>query len=215
HDLEIRGAGELLGEGQSGQIQEIGFDLYRQMLDRAVAAYRRGDIPETDTDLAGTTEVELGATALLPDDYIPDVHMRLVLYKRISAARDGNELRNLKIELIDRFGLLPEATENLFAATELKLVAEPLGISKIEAGVDVGRLHFTRQNNIDPARLITLVQSDSKAYRLEGDARLLFWRDMPDTEARIEAVETLLGKLDNQSDENNAGASPGAAVSSA
>ncbi len=195
HDLEIRGAGELLGEGQSGQIQEVGFDLYRQMLDRSVAAYKRGEEPEPDADLASATEIELGATALLPEDYIPDVHMRLVLYKRISAARDAAELRALKVELIDRFGLLPKATETLFAATAIKLTAHPLGIAKIEAGPDVGRLHFARRSRIDPAKLITLVQADSKAYRLEGDARLVFFRDMPDTPKRIDTIETLLRKL--------------------
>src|SRR5699024_5065398 len=101
---------------------------------------------------------------------------------------------------IDRFGLLPEATETLFAATELKLAAAPLGISKIEAGADVGRLHFASDNRIDPLQLIALVQSDSKAYRLEGDARLIFWTDMPDTDARTEAVEMLLDMLSSQPD---------------
>ena len=196
HDLEIRGAGELLGEGQSGQIQEVGFDLYRQMLDRAVAAYKRGEVPDADADaLMGATEVEIGATALLPEDYIPDVHMRLVLYKRISAARDGAALRALKVELIDRFGLLPEATETLFAATALKLPASELGIAKIDAGTDVGRLHFGRAGKIDPGKLIALVQADAKAYRLEGDARLVFFRDMPDVETRVAKIGELLEKL--------------------
>lgn len=196
HDLEIRGAGELLGEGQSGQIQEIGFDLYRQMLDRAVAAYKRGEVPEADADaLMGATEVELGATSLLPEDYIPDVHMRLVLYKRISAARDAAGLRALKVELIDRFGLLPPATETLFAATGIKLQAATLGMAKIEAGPDVGRLHFGRASRVDPARLITLVQADAKAYRLEGDSKLVFFRDMPDVTTRVERLHELLEKL--------------------
>ncbi|GAB3685852.1 transcription-repair coupling factor [Salinisphaera aquimarina] len=196
HDLEIRGAGELLGEGQSGQIQEIGFDLYRQMLDRAVGAFKRGEVPEADAEeLMSATEVELGATALLPEDYIPDVHMRLVLYKRISAARDHGALRALKVELIDRFGLLPEATETLFAATAIKLMGSPLGIAKIEAGPDVGRLNFSRNSRIDPRKLIALVQADARAYRLEGDARLVFFADMEDVETRIDRVQTLLGKL--------------------
>ena len=196
HDLEIRGAGELLGEGQSGQIQEIGFDLYRQMLDRAVGAFKRGEVPEADADeLMSATEVELGAPALLPEEYIPDVHIRLVLYKRISSAKDDAALRALKVELIDRFGLLPEATETLFAATALKLMASPLAIAKIEAGPDVGRLNFARNSRIDPARLIALVQSDAKRYRLEGDARLVFFTDMPDVETRVERIQTLLEKL--------------------
>lgn len=205
HDLEIRGAGELLGEGQSGQIQEIGFDLYRQMLDRAVGAFKRGEVPEADADeLLSATEVELGATALLPEEYIPDVHMRLVLYKRISAAKDHGALRALKVELIDRFGLLPEATETLFAATGLKLMASPLGIAKIEAGPDVGRLNFARNSKIDPTRLIALVQADARAYRLEGDARLVFFTDMPDVETRVERIQTLLEKLGASSADINA-----------
>ncbi len=196
HDLEIRGAGELLGEGQSGQIQEIGFDLYRQMLDRAVAAYKRGEVPEADADeLMGATEVEFSAAALLPEDYIPDVHMRLVLYKRISAAKDGSALRQLKVELIDRFGLLPEPAENLFAATALKLQSAPLALAKLEAGPDVGRLHFGKASKVDPATLITLVQADPKAYRLEGDSKLVFFRDMPDMPTRVERVSELLEKL--------------------
>jgi len=196
HDLEIRGAGELLGEGQSGQIQEIGFDLYRQMLDRAVGAFKRGEVPEEDpAELMSATEVELGATALLPEDYIPDVHMRLVLYKRISAAKDHAGLRALKVELIDRFGLLPEATETLFSATAIKLMGSPLGIAKIEAGPDVGRLNFSRSSRIDPARLIALVQSNARGYRLEGDARLVFFAEMEDLDTRIARVQTLLEKL--------------------
>ncbi|MDA3921515.1 MAG: transcription-repair coupling factor [Salinisphaera sp.] len=196
HDLEIRGAGELLGEGQSGQIQEIGFDLYRQMLERAVAAYKRGEVPEADAaDLMSATEVELGATSLLPEDYIPDVHIRLVLYKRISAARDYPALRALKVELIDRFGLLPPATETLFAATAIKLQAAELGMAKIQAGPDVGRLHFGKSSRIDPARLIAMVQSDAKRYRLEGDARLVFFRDMPDVDTRVERLHELLESL--------------------
>lgn len=196
HDLEIRGAGELLGEGQSGQIQEIGFDLYRQMLDRAIAAYRRGEVPSTDAEeLMNETEVELGVTALLPEDYIPDVHMRLVLYKRISAARDFEALRQLKVELIDRFGLLPESAENLFTATEIKLQAATLQLAKIEAGPDVGRLHFGKATRVDPATLIAMVQSNPQAYKLEGDSKLIFWQDMPDMAARRDKIMELLSKL--------------------
>lgn len=195
HDLEIRGAGELLGEEQSGQINEVGFDLYRQMLDRAVNAYKRGEVPEIGDDLGSATEVDLGVSALLPEDYIPDVHMRLVLYKRISAARHGGELRELKVELIDRFGLLPEATENLFAVTEIKLLASPMNISKVEAGPDVGRLHFTPSTTVDPARLIAMVQSDARKYRLDGDKKLTFFSVMDDLPVRIERVTQLLAKL--------------------
>ncbi len=195
HDLEIRGAGELLGEEQSGQINEIGFDLYRQILERAVAAYKRGEIPQADIETAADTEVDLSCSALLPEDYMPDVHMRLVLYKRISAAKDDAALRELKIELIDRFGLLPQVTENLFSITEIKLLATPLGIAKIQAGPDVGRLYFGKQTRINPGTLIAMVQSDSRRYRLEGDKRLTFFRDMPDVESRIDKVRDILTRL--------------------
>ncbi|WP_196779214.1 transcription-repair coupling factor [Salinisphaera orenii] len=196
HDLEIRGAGELLGEGQSGQIAEVGFDLYRQMLDRATNAYQSGDVPDTDVDaLPSATEVELGAAALLPEEYIPDVHMRLVLYKRISSATTADELRALKVELIDRFGLLPEPAETLLAAAALRLSGQELGLKKLEAGPDVGRLHFGAAGRIDPELLISLAQSDPTAYRLEGDARLVFFVDMPDVATRAQTLAVLLEKL--------------------
>ena len=195
HDLEIRGAGELLGEDQSGQMTEIGFDLYHELLQKAVAAYRRGEVPELDEALSQATEVELGVSTLLPEDYIPDVHVRLVLYKRVSAAATETALRELKVELIDRFGLLPEETEHLFDAARLRLRATPLGIAKVETGPDVGRLHFGKATRIDPASLIALVQSDSRRYQLDGDQKLTFFRDMPDTQQRIEIVDELLNRL--------------------
>ncbi|MDN5939634.1 MAG: transcription-repair coupling factor, partial [Salinisphaera sp.] len=193
-DLEIRGAGELLGEEQSGQISEVGFDLYNQLLQRAVAACKRGELPDTDRQ-DQTAEVELGATALLPDSYIPDVHTRLVLYKRISAASDDHTLRQLKIELIDRFGLLPPETENLFTAAHLRMLGTGLGLAKLEAGPDIARLHFGPDTRVDPARLITLVQSDSKRYRLDGDRKLTVLRDMPALDDRRAALEELLAQL--------------------
>ncbi|NBC13519.1 MAG: transcription-repair coupling factor, partial [Gammaproteobacteria bacterium] len=134
HDLEIRGAGELLGEEQSGQIHEIGFTLYMDLLERAVEALKAGRTPELDRPLDHGAEIDLGLPALLPDDYLPDVHTRLVTYKRIASAESPAELKDLKVEMIDRFGLLPEPTEHLFAVTALKLKVQPLGIKKLEAG---------------------------------------------------------------------------------
>lgn len=196
HDLEIRGAGELLGEGQSGQIAEVGFDLYRQMLERAVNAYKNGDVPDADAEgLPSATEVELGSAALLPEDYIPDVHMRLVLYKRISGAETAEDLRTLKVELIDRFGLLPEPAETLLAAAALRLPGKALGLAKLEAGPDVGRLHFGTAGTIDAETLIGLVQSNPASYRLEGDTRLVFFVDMPDVAIRARTLAFLLDKL--------------------
>ncbi|MCU0836579.1 MAG: transcription-repair coupling factor, partial [Chromatiaceae bacterium] len=142
HDLEIRGAGELLGEEQSGQIQEIGFSLYMDLLERAVQALKAGREPELDRPLDHGAEIDLQLPALLPDDYLPDVHSRLVMYKRIASAASAEELRELQVEMIDRFGLLPEPSKNLFAITELKLKAQPFGIRKIEAGPAGGRILF-------------------------------------------------------------------------
>lgn len=156
HDMEIRGAGELLGEGQSGQIQEIGFTLYNELLERAVKALKAGKIPDTESPLAKSVEIDLHSPALLPGDYVPDVHNRLILYKRIASARDNEALRELKVELIDRFGLLPEQTKTLFSATEIKLRCETLGITRCDTNATGGRLHFSEQPNIDPMSLIKL-----------------------------------------------------------
>ncbi len=145
HDLEIRGAGELLGDEQSGQITEIGFTLYMDLLERAVQALKAGRTPELDRPLDHGAEIDLGIPALLPSDYLPDVHARLVLYKRIASARDREELRELQVEMIDRFGLLPEPAKNLLEITELKLRVQPWGIRKIEAGPASGRILFDRR----------------------------------------------------------------------
>ncbi|HYQ39654.1 MAG TPA: transcription-repair coupling factor, partial [Pseudomonas sp.] len=142
HDLEIRGAGELLGEGQSGQIQAVGFTLYMEMLERAVKAIRKGEQPNLEQPLGGGPEINLRLPALIPDDYLPDVNARLILYKRIASAADESALNELQVEMIDRFGLLPEPAKNLMRLTLLKLQAEQLGIAKVEAGPQGGRLEF-------------------------------------------------------------------------
>ncbi|MGH8106148.1 MAG: transcription-repair coupling factor, partial [Arenimonas sp.] len=140
HDLEIRGAGELLGEDQSGQMAEIGFSLYTELLERAVKSIRSGKIPDLDPSTRFGSEVELHIPALIPDDYLPDVHARLTLYKRIASARDSEQLKELQVEMIDRFGLLPDPTKQLFATAEIKLEATPLGIRKLELGPTGGRI---------------------------------------------------------------------------
>ena len=192
HDLEIRGAGELLGEGQSGQIHEIGFTLYSELLDRAVKALKRGELPDTDATQAGATEVELQLPALLPDDYVPDVHNRLILYKRIASAADDAALRELKVELIDRFGLLPEASKTLFEVSALKLRCEALGIRKLEAGARGGRLLFTARPRFEPIALIRLVQTEPTAYRFDGGDVLRFSADLAEPAARLEFLDRLL-----------------------
>ena len=192
HDLEIRGAGELLGDEQSGQIQEIGFTLYTQLLERAVDALKSGKIPDTEQPLAKSTEVELGAPALLPSDYVADVHTRLILYKRISNAANEEALNELKVEFINRFGLLPEPTKMLFAATGLKLLCQALGVTRLEAGAQGGRLVFNDAPNIDPAHLITLIQTSPQEFTFDGKNTLRFNRDLDIPDDRIEYLEQLL-----------------------
>jgi transcription-repair coupling factor (superfamily II helicase) len=195
HDLEIRGAGELLGEEQSGQIHEIGFSLYTEMLERAVQAIRAGRQPELDRPLDHGTEVDLHIPALLPDDYLPDVHVRLIQYKRIASAQDTDELRELKVEMIDRFGLLPEPARNLFEITELKLQVQPFGIRKIEAGPAGGRIQFEPEPRFDPQRLIQLIQTQPKSFRLDGGDKLRFFADLADPGRRLDTVKATLDQL--------------------
>ena len=195
HDLEIRGAGELLGEEQSGQVQEIGFSLYMDLLERAVTALKAGRTSALDRPLDQGAEIDLALPALLPDDYLPDVHTRLVMYKRIAGAATRDELKELQVEMIDRFGLLPEPTKNLFAATELKLQVKPFGIRKIEAGPAGGRILFDVEPRIDPSRLIGLIQADPRAFKLDGKDKLLFFRDMPDPAKRIQQVGDLIRRI--------------------
>ncbi|MDX1253123.1 MAG: transcription-repair coupling factor [Gammaproteobacteria bacterium] len=195
HDLEIRGAGELLGEEQSGQMQEVGFSLYTDLLERAVKALKSGKQPNLDQPLDTHAEIDLHIPALIPEDYLPDVHARLVMYKRIANAASDEELRELQVEMIDRFGLLPEQVKNLFQVTRLKLKARPLGIRKIEAGPAGGRILFNAQPDIDPRTIIHLIQTQPRAYKLDGQDRLRFTLAMADSAARIQGVEQVLEKL--------------------
>ncbi|WP_456371860.1 transcription-repair coupling factor [Thiolapillus sp.] len=196
HDLEIRGAGELLGEDQSGQIHEVGFTLYTQMLERAVRAIREGRQPELDRPLDHGTEIDLNLPALLPEDYLPDVHIRLIQYKRIASAASREELRELRVEMIDRFGLLPDQAKNLFDITELKLEVQPLGIRKIEAGPQGGKIHFEEQPAIDPARIIELIQTRPQQFKLDGSDKLRFFADLEEPESRVDKIRQLLEMLE-------------------
>jgi len=195
HDLEIRGAGELLGDDQSGQIHEIGFSLYTDLLERAVEALKAGRQPELDRPLDHGAEIDLQLPALLPEDYLPDVHSRLVLYKRIASAKTKEELRELQVEMIDRFGLLPEQTKFLFGITNLKLKAQPLGIRKIEAGPESGRIIFEETPKIDPMHLIRLIQSRPKEFKLDGSNKLRFYKDLSDRTKRIDQIASLLDQI--------------------
>ena len=200
HDLEIRGAGELLGEEQSGHIQGIGFSLYMEMLEQAVKSIQSGKNPNAEIPLQHGAEVNLHAPSLIPDDYLPDVNSRLTLYKRISNAQDDNQLKELQVEMIDRFGLLPEQVKNLFKVTSLKLQLTPLGIQKLDAGPESGRIEFGRETNIDPFRLIQIVQTRPDTYKLEGGQALKFIENMPKIDQRLAVIERLL--LDLQKDPN-------------
>lgn len=195
HDMEIRGAGELLGEEQSGQMNEIGFTLYMELLERAVADLKAGRDPDLERPLDQGTEVDLAIPALLPEDYLPDVHARLTMYKRIASASSMEELRELQVEMIDRFGLLPEQTKSLFRVSEIKLKAQPMGVRKIEVGPGGGRITFTEKPNIEPIKIIQLIQGQPKVYQLDTQQRLKITFPLPDKEDRFRAVEHLLVAL--------------------
>ncbi len=198
HDLEIRGAGELLGDGQSGQIQEIGFGLYSELLERAVNALKSGKQPELNTTLHTGSEVNLSVPALIPETYLPDVHTRLVFYKRIASAQSKGALRELEVEMIDRFGLLPDQVKNLLLVTQVKLLIEPIGIIKLDATEQMIRVQFNAQPDIDPLKLIQLIQTHPKQYQLKGQTELKFLDTMPDINQRINAIELLIKSIQSQ-----------------
>jgi transcription-repair coupling factor (superfamily II helicase) len=195
HDLEIRGAGELLGEGQSGQIEAIGFTLYNELLARAVSELREGREPDFEDPFTHGPEIELGLPALIPEDYMPDVHMRLVHYKRIANAKSAIQLDELQVELIDRFGLLPAPLRTLFAISWLKSLARQLGIEKIQAGAEGGTIRFGERSSVDPIGLVSLVEDDARHFKLDGQFKLRFtWRAASEQD-RVKALEALLIRL--------------------
>ncbi|TXH70631.1 MAG: transcription-repair coupling factor [Thiothrix sp.] len=195
HDLEIRGAGELLGEDQSGQIQEIGFNLYNDLLERAVKALKSGKTPDLDPRTQSRTTVELGAPALIPDDYLPDVHSRLILYKRIASAANQEALDELRVEMIDRFGLLPEQVKTLFSVTRVKLIAQDLGVRKLDMTAKGGRIIFDSKPNIDPMKVIQLIQKRPWMFKLDGQDKLRFEMELDTVEKREEWVVKLMGEI--------------------
>ncbi|PTQ89385.1 transcription-repair coupling factor [Agitococcus lubricus] len=194
-DLEIRGAGELLGEEQSGNMQVVGFTLYMEMLERAVKAIKAGKTPNLEQPLALTADINLRLSALIPDDYLGDVHQRLLMYKRISHADSDEGLEELQVEMIDRFGLLPEATKNLFASHKLKLKAAKLGIKKIDAHAQGGRLEFDKETKVQPITIVQLVQKQPAQYKLDGADKLRFISDLTEPHKRLRFIEDLLLKL--------------------
>jgi transcription-repair coupling factor (superfamily II helicase) len=208
HDMEIRGAGELLGEEQSGQISEVGFELYNDMLVRTVAALQAGLEPDPEATGSAAAEINLHLPALLPDDYLPDVHLRLVHYKRIASARDEAALNDLKAEIVDRFGPLPEATRNLFRITQLKLRAAPATVRRLDAGPAGGFVEFGPKPAVDPALIIELIRNEPKTFRLDRDQRLRFTAPLEDEDNRFCFVEQLVGRLARGTAPRAAGAPP-------
>lgn len=176
HDLEIRGAGELLGEDQSGSMSQVGFSLYMEMLDNAVAALKEGKSLSLSQVISRQTEIDLRVPALIPEAYIHDVSLRLSLYKRIASCKNKNQLDDVQIELIDRFGLLPQATKNLVHIAKLKLKAQQIGISRIEASAAGGSVEFSDNTSVDPMKIITLIQKQPSIYSMSGANKLKFAR---------------------------------------
>jgi transcription-repair coupling factor (superfamily II helicase) len=196
HDLEIRGAGELLGERQSGQMTEIGMALYLDLLEEAVKALKDGREPALEKPLAAGTEVELRLPAFLPETYIGDVHVRLALYKRVAAAQSDAELDELAAEIIDRFSMPPPQAQNLLRIARLKLAARRLGVRRLDFGPQGGYLIFEEKNAIDPAAVIRMLQKSPREYRLDGPLKLRVSRPMEKEDARFEFAADLLKRLE-------------------
>lgn len=196
-DLEIRGAGELLGKQQSGNMQAIGFNLYMEMLNRATKAIKAGKQPDLNTPLSLTSDINLHLSALIPDDYLSDVHQRLLFYKKISNAEDYDSLINIRSEMLDRFGNLPEPTKNLFAIHQLRLLAEPLEISKIDGNERSINFEFSPNTPVDAIKIIQLIQSEPQKFKMNGATGIKFTDEkmLAKAEGRIEMVKNILQKL--------------------
>ncbi|AFP85816.1 transcription-repair coupling factor Mfd [secondary endosymbiont of Heteropsylla cubana] len=195
HDLEIRGAGELLGEGQSGQIETIGFSLYMDLLENAVNALKSGREPSLGDFTQQTTEMELRIPALLPEEYIPDVNTRLLLYKRIASATKQSTIEDVRVELIERFGLLPKPAQHLLSIGCLRLQANNLGIRRIESNNTGGFIEFSRNNRVDPNYILSLLTREPKTYRLDGPTRLKFICNLENSNTRLDYIDSLLQAL--------------------
>jgi transcription-repair coupling factor (superfamily II helicase) len=195
HDLEIRGAGELLGDEQSGHLQKIGFTLFTEMLEEAVAAIKDGRAPSIDLETSKAVDINLRIPALIPDEYLPDVHIRLIMYKRISACKDAEELRELQVEMIDRFGMLPKPLQLLFRVTQLKLAAQGFGISKIDANAVSGRFEFRADTKVDGLSLIELVQQQPQLFKFSGPNQLNFTHNAEMPDDKLDFIDAVLARL--------------------
>ena len=193
-DLEIRGAGEILGEGQSGEMIQVGFTLYTEMLKQAVRDLKKGRQPDLDAPLGITTEIKLHSPALLPESYCPDIHERLVLYKRLAVCETVQQINAIHEELVDRFGLPEQPVKTLIESHHLRLAAKELGIDAIDATSEAVTVTFGKNNNVDPTEIILLIQNDKK-YRLAGADKLRFTAEMEYIEVRINTVKNVLKTL--------------------
>jgi transcription-repair coupling factor (superfamily II helicase) len=194
HDLEIRGAGEILGEAQSGEMQEVGFNLYNQMLGAAVKSLKNGKEPDLSQPLGVTTEINLHAPALLPENYCNDIHERLVLYKRLANSETLEELELMHEELVDRFGVLPPPAKVLLDTHRLRILGKPLGITRIDATDSVIQLQFVPKPPVDAAKIMQLIQRE-RGYRLSGPDRLRIEAELPDVKARVAAIREAFSEL--------------------
>ena len=194
HDLEIRGAGEVLGESQSGEIQEVGFDLYTRMLERAVRALKNGKAIDLEQVLDGAAEIKLHTPALLPETYCDDVHERLTLYKRLANCRTQDDVEAMGEELVDRFGVLPEPAKVLLDSHRLRLLATPLGVTRVDATHEALQLQFARDAPVDRGKVIALVHKRGN-LRLAGPDRLRLEAKMAEWPLRVQAARELLGAL--------------------
>lgn len=197
-DLEIRGAGELLGEQQSGSMQAIGYSLYMEMLEKATKAIQQGKTPNFDAPLSLTAEINLHIPALIPDEYLGDVHQRLLFYKRISNTDTQEKLDNIRMELIDRFGVPPQSVKHLFSVHQIRLKAEQLGITKIDINTQGGNIEFSPDTPVQAISIIQLMQKHPTYYRMEGGQRLKVMVQLEEQEKRIQFVNDLLAKLLNE-----------------
>ena len=195
HDLEIRGAGDLLGEKQSGKISEIGFNLYHDLLRRTIHAIKNNyklDIKDTSLE---EIEINPGIACIIPETYLPDVHERLILYKRIASALSEDDLKELKVEMIDRFGPLPEPTQNLFETSSLKIYSKEIGILKINIYDDKAEITLKDKNNIDTKKIINLIQTQPTKFQLKNQNTIVLKETMESDQSRIREIRKILEKL--------------------
>lgn len=195
HDLEIRGMGEILGENQSGNIQAVGFSLYNQLLHNAVLAIKSGKELPTSNEINLTTEVNLHVSALIPENYMPDLNLRLTFYKRLALAENMDNLNTIQIELIDRFGQLPSSLEALFITYKIKLASKKLSIKKIDATNTTCLLEFNTNNTLNPQKVINLIQQEPAKFKLNGPTSIKFFAKMDTITLKYNQIINTLKRL--------------------